>query len=386
MATITPEAGRQLAPDQIRVPRNVRALDDAHVQALAGSIALQGMLVPVVVRDTGNGFELVAGFHRIAAAKTLGLSEVPVVVREAQTEDADRAVENVTSCRRRHDVTNAECDGMPTWVRKVPQTARSAGCEVFITAGSEPSLRSGCHRSREKIVVRERPSVARVVGPLGPYAPGFRAWLAQRGYRPSSVETQAFLMGHLSRWMNEQGMQASAFTNEAAERYLQVRRQSHSSLSGSRGLEQLLAYLRGVGVVPEPAAPGSPAEAVIVGYREYLLAERGLVEGSVVLRARVARLFLGELSGPIEVALAQLGPVDVTRFVVAQCGDGRRGTAWASTLVSGLRSLLVFLHVTGRVPVALAVAVPSVASWRLSSLPRGLDRDHVERIVASCDR
>jgi integrase/recombinase XerD len=71
---------------------------------------------------------------------------------------------------------------------------------------------------------------------------------------------------------------------------------------------------------------------------------------------------------------------------VAQCGDGRRGTAWASTLVSGLRSLLVFLHVTGRVAVPLAAAVPSVASWRLSSLPRDLDRDHVERILASCDR
>lgn len=235
-------------------------------------------------------------------------------------------------------------------------------------------------------MVRERPSVARVVGPLGPYAPGFRAWLAEHGYRPSSVEIQAFLMGHLSRWMNEQGMEPSAFTCEAAERYREVRRQSLSSLSGGRGLEQLLAYLRGVGVVPEPAAPGSPADAIIAAYREYLLGERGLVEGSVVLRARVARLFLGELPDPIEVALAQLGPADVTRFVVAQCGDGRRGRAWASTLVSGLRSLLVFLHVTGRVPVALAAAVPSVASWRLSSLPRGLDREHVERIIASCDR
>lgn len=235
-------------------------------------------------------------------------------------------------------------------------------------------------------MVRQRPSVARVVGPLGPYAPGFRAWLAERGYRPSSVETQAFLMGHLSRWMTEQGMEASALTSEVVERYHQVRRQSHSSLSGARGLEQLLAYLRGVGVVPEPAASGSPAEAVITAYREYLLRERGLVEGSVVLRARVAGLFLGELSDPVEAALAHLGPGDVTRFVVAQCGDGRRGTAWASTLISGLRSLLVFLHVTGRVAVPLAAAVPSVASWRLSSLPRGLDRDYVERILDSCDR
>ena len=95
MTTIQ-QTGRRITLEQIRVPDNVRALDDAHVDALSGSIALQGMLVPVVVRDDGDAFELVAGFHRIAAARSLGLAEVPVVVRDAQTEDADRAVENIT--------------------------------------------------------------------------------------------------------------------------------------------------------------------------------------------------------------------------------------------------------------------------------------------------
>jgi ParB/RepB/Spo0J family partition protein len=96
VSTTIQEPGREVALDRIRVPENVRALDPAHVDALAGSIALQGMLVPVVVRDDGDGFELVAGFHRIAAARALGLAEVPVVVRDVQTEDADRAVENIT--------------------------------------------------------------------------------------------------------------------------------------------------------------------------------------------------------------------------------------------------------------------------------------------------
>jgi ParB/RepB/Spo0J family partition protein len=114
MATIATEVGREVALDRIRVPENVRALDDAHVQALAGSISLQGILVPVVVRDRGEAFELVAGFHRIAAANALGLAKVPVVVRDVETEDADRAIENITSCRRRHDAINADRAVMPT--------------------------------------------------------------------------------------------------------------------------------------------------------------------------------------------------------------------------------------------------------------------------------
>ena len=55
MTATVHEAGRRIALDEIRVPENVCALDELHVQALAGSIALQGMLVPLVVRDYGGG-------------------------------------------------------------------------------------------------------------------------------------------------------------------------------------------------------------------------------------------------------------------------------------------------------------------------------------------
>jgi ParB-like chromosome segregation protein Spo0J len=114
MAMTAVDHARHVALDRIRVPHNVRDLDASHVDAPAGSIALQGMLVPVVLRPDGDDFELVAGFHRIAAARNLGLADVPYVVRDAETEDADRAIENITSCRRRHDVIYADRVVMPT--------------------------------------------------------------------------------------------------------------------------------------------------------------------------------------------------------------------------------------------------------------------------------
>lgn len=84
-----------IALSEIDVPVNVRELDENHVDALAGSIALQGVLVPVVVRPAGERFELVAGFHRLAAAEKAGLTEIPADVRDADTEHTDRAVENI---------------------------------------------------------------------------------------------------------------------------------------------------------------------------------------------------------------------------------------------------------------------------------------------------
>lgn len=253
-------------------------------------------------------------------------------------------------------------------------------------ARAQPSLSSTGLRTERGWAVRERRSIARVDGVLAPYAPGFRVWLAERGYRPSTTEGQLWLMAHLSRWLAEQGLEPGAFTAEAAERFRRARRARYANLTGARALNPLLEYLRGVRVVAEPVSVDTPVERLLADYRDYLVREWGLVAGSVRLRVRGARAFLAELSEPIEVALRELQPKDVTGFVLGQCRSGQRGVAAAKTLTSGLRSLLVFLHVAGWVPVPLVGAVPSVAGWRLSALPRGLEAEQVKRLLDSCDR
>ena len=104
MATTTPTNAGALvvALDQIHVPGNVRALDQAHVDALAGSIALQGLLVPVIVAAAtdelaaeGWRYQLIAGFHRYAAVAKLGHGGIDAIVRDVDSVDSDRAVENI---------------------------------------------------------------------------------------------------------------------------------------------------------------------------------------------------------------------------------------------------------------------------------------------------
>ena len=53
---------------------------------------------------------------------------------------------------------------------------------------------------------------------------------------------------------------------------------------------------------------------------------------------------------------------------------------------TALRSLLGFLHLTGAVTHSLVAAVPSVAGRRLAGLPPRLEPDHVQRLLAVCDR
>ena len=229
-------------------------------------------------------------------------------------------------------------------------------------------------------------SDGRVLGPLAPYAAGFVVELVGRGYRPRSVSCQLELMAHLSRWLAEQDVEPGGLTLEMAERFLEVRRERDRSLKSWRALDPLVGYLRGLGVVPKLAASADTAVARLVAdYRDYLLRERGLASGSVAHWERGARLFLAERPEPLEHALQRLSTSDVTGFVVAQCGPGGRSGASAKILTSGLRALLRYLHLAGWVPIPLAQAVPRAAGWRLSSLPRALEPEQVQRLLASCD-
>jgi ParB/RepB/Spo0J family partition protein len=94
------EGATSLALDRIALPDNVRELDCGHVAALADSIKLRGLIVPLVVRPADGDperFVLVAGFHCHAALRTLGRTESPVLVRagDAGDEAAARAIENI---------------------------------------------------------------------------------------------------------------------------------------------------------------------------------------------------------------------------------------------------------------------------------------------------
>ena len=66
-------------------PRQPRQdFDEVELQALADSIATHGLIQPLTVRETGNGYyQIIAGERRWRACRIAGLQEVPAVIIEA---------------------------------------------------------------------------------------------------------------------------------------------------------------------------------------------------------------------------------------------------------------------------------------------------------------
>ncbi len=60
-----------------------RQFDETALQELAESIRSRGVLQPVLLRKSKNGFELIAGERRLRAAQAAGLMEIPALVQEA---------------------------------------------------------------------------------------------------------------------------------------------------------------------------------------------------------------------------------------------------------------------------------------------------------------
>lgn len=64
-------------------PRQPRVrMDDAALETLAASIREHGVIQPVLVTETIDGYQLVAGERRIRAARMAGLERIPAVVRQ----------------------------------------------------------------------------------------------------------------------------------------------------------------------------------------------------------------------------------------------------------------------------------------------------------------
>lgn len=60
-----------------------RDFDPAELASLSDSLKEHGLIQPLLVRQTAEGYQLIAGERRLRAAIAAGISEVPVMVREA---------------------------------------------------------------------------------------------------------------------------------------------------------------------------------------------------------------------------------------------------------------------------------------------------------------
>lgn len=231
------------------------------------------------------------------------------------------------------------------------------------------------------------PDRVRFAGPLAPFASGLREELAALGYARTSAAIQLQFAAHLSRWLDGVGMGPGDLSGPVIDRFLAERRSGYTSHYSRRGLSPILGYLRRVGVAPValPVAEVSGADVLLGEFACYLIGRRALTAPVADAYCHWVRPFTEEVLCPNGVdRLGELSAGQVNRFLAARLPGMSRKCAQMTACA--LRSFLRFLHAQGLVAFPLADVVPSVASWKLSGLPRGLSVAQVQALLDACDR
>jgi ParB family chromosome partitioning protein len=83
-----------------------KAFNEESLQELAGSLTEHGVLQPVLVREKGDRYEIIAGERRWRAAQIAGLRTIPVIIR--QLDDSQAGELSLIENLQREDLTPIE--------------------------------------------------------------------------------------------------------------------------------------------------------------------------------------------------------------------------------------------------------------------------------------
>ena len=224
-------------------------------------------------------------------------------------------------------------------------------------------------------------------GPLGPHIDSYITTIDALGFAESTVRTQLWFLSDLGQWLEQQSVPIADLDEQGVEAFLDDRRSRRGGLHRSdvATASRFLGYLRDEKIVVPAEIPVSESASgdLVERFEVYLSRERGLVQVTLDSYRPFVERFLVHCFKDELLHFERIGASDISSFVQrhARSMTPKR----AQLMVSALRSFLRFLLQRGEIATDLAACVPGVADRRLSTVPKYLSAEEVERLLSSCD-
>jgi integrase/recombinase XerD len=219
------------------------------------------------------------------------------------------------------------------------------------------------------------------------------AWMAGQGYRAKSIWRRVPIGFAFGEFARERGACVVGGLPAHVEAFVAARVAAHDATGSTRPMakevrgpvEQLLSV-----ALPGFEPTGRPHHRlpfvdVVPGFFDYLVEERGLRPASVDGYRHHLRPFEAYLRRIGVQSIRELSPVILSAFIVERAGAGL-----AKTRVSGtagvLRVFLRYAHWQGILASDLSATVGWPQVYRLSTVPRSISWDEVNRVLAGVDR
>jgi site-specific recombinase XerD len=225
-------------------------------------------------------------------------------------------------------------------------------------------------------------------GPSAPYIDGFAIWLTETGYSASSAVRYLRAASHLGHFLDANDMTFSDVDSGIAEVFRQHLTSCRCpSSNGGRinhhnffGVKRFHHFLQQLDVCSSDSIHKVvPDEHVLIlEFRHWLDQHRGAVESTLKLYSRYANELIVSLGE--ETHLWE--PHKVREFFLSHVG--LCGASTMEKKVTSARAFLRFLIAHDRCRADLDQAVPTLAHWRLATLPRSLTPTQVTQLLDAC--
>ena len=225
------------------------------------------------------------------------------------------------------------------------------------------------------------------VGLLVPHFDAFAAVLSGQGYAKSTTKEKIQAVSKLNQWLQKRRLLIEDLNESCINKFIRYRKKRNLLHSGDQlALKQFTTFLREEGILSAfvPEIKVSEIQRVENSFTQYLQQERGLSQATIDNYLPTIRRFLTEHFRKKKIVFEKLCARDISKFVLRYAHTMSPGRA--QTIVNALRSFFRFLHQCGEIAIDLAAAVPTVAKWQFSEIPKFLQPEQVKRLLETCDR
>ncbi|MET0165423.1 MAG: site-specific integrase, partial [Vicinamibacterales bacterium] len=225
-------------------------------------------------------------------------------------------------------------------------------------------------------------------GPAGTLLEAFAQVLVRNRYAAITARRHLRAAEHFVHWADRRRIAVTGAIGPALDRFgrhlQRARRCPHFGhtfrVQILHGARLFLMHLQDAGLIDRSAVESPVAtQLLIAGFCQWMHQQRGTCESTLSNYTRHLRELLTRVGEEPSTWDAR----SLREFVLE--GSRMYGWATAKQRTTALRMFLRFVIAEGRCASGLTGAVPVLVHRRLSSLPRYLSADDVERVIASCD-
>jgi site-specific recombinase XerD len=224
--------------------------------------------------------------------------------------------------------------------------------------------------------------------PAARYLDTFVSTLLAGRYSKVTIQRYIRSAAHLTHWQGQCGKSLADLDGASVREFKRhlhrcrckgFQRVNEYDLRGARVFIRHLREELGVPSSADRSAIGAAVPALFVTFCDWMRQHHGTRDTTLETYRRTIVDVLQALGTETQhFDAAQLRAFALDRV-------GRHGRCQAKVVITALRVFLRYLVATAQCPVGLDAAIPTVAGWRLSALPRYLPAADVDRVLAACD-